>query len=268
MTTPNPFEQLVALARDPLTSRVRFCTVTSRDTVTKICSVDDGSGDTLDGLPYYGGDPIVGDSGLLLTFDSSAAVITMATGSTWDGGTASLASHFLSTLEVDGDVQAHSDVILGDYTDTGGVVRVRGFYDPDTFESRSYLQSGGSAVIALSRNGVEVNRFRVNADGSIAVGPTGGRIVNVPFAQWMGNVTLPAISAGSFSQVQCNFPAGRFTVPPLVVCTANPSNIMATWASPTTAKVDIFGREINAGSSSGGAVTVYAMQMTPTAASA
>jgi hypothetical protein len=271
MTGPqNPFEQLVALARDPLSARMRFCTVTAVDPVTLMCSVDDGSGETIDGLPFYGGVPAVGESALLATFDSVAAVITAGVGgsSTWDGGTASLASHFLSTLEVDGALSVHSDIIMGDYTDGGDTLRIRGLFTPDQIEARLYIMSGGHIAIALIENGVEVNRFRINRDGAIASGPSGGRVMNQPFGVWVGTCTLPAIAAGGFSQVQCNFPSNRFTVPPICVVTANNSNVLATCGGATAASVQVVGREYQAGSSGGSVVYVHAIQMTPTAASA
>jgi hypothetical protein len=156
---------------------------------------------------------------------------------------------------------------MGDYTDTGDTFRIRGLFAPDQIESRVYLMSGGQIAIALIENGVEVNRFRINRDGSVAIGPTGGVIRNVPFASWFGIANLPAIAAGGFSQVQCNFPAGRFTVPPIVVVTANNSNVLATCGGATAASVQIVGREYQAGSSGGTVVYVHAFQYSPTAAS-
>jgi hypothetical protein len=218
------------------------------------------------GAPPAVGQPVVciQDKGAWVAFGGGGSV----TSPPWDGGTASLPSHFLSTLEVDGALQLHNDLILGDYTDTGDVIRIRGLYAPDQYEARIYLMTGGAIALALIKGGVEVNRFRVNSDGSLAVGPSGGRIAALPFAEWVGTASLPAIAAGGFSTIQVNFPAGRFTQPPICVVTANNSNVLATCGGATTAKVDVVGREYQAGTSGGTVVYVMATQMTPTASSA
>jgi hypothetical protein len=88
-----------------------------------------------------------------------------------------------------------------------------------------------------------------------------------PYAQAAGSWTPPNQAAGNTSTQHVTFPAGRFTVAPLVTVAAGSSRLTIAAASITSTGFDLQSSNWTSAASTGAPISWHAVQMTSTSAS-
>lgn len=84
---------------------------------------------------------------------------------------------------------------------------------------------------------------------------------STPFAEAFGTGTYPSIGAGASANVAVSFPAGRFTVPPIVFVTPDSSRLTGSYNSITTSGANANLGNWSPGAAGGGAFSWHAVQM-------
>jgi hypothetical protein len=104
-------------------------------------------------------------------------------------------------------------IVVGDPTAAAaqylGATNLQG---SDVWLGRMQLATGGVDTIQLLKNGVEVNRLRINPDGSISAGKTGSPVFALPRAQLGRTGNIGPTNAGNY-QLVVTFPAVFPAVP-------------------------------------------------------
>lgn len=110
------------------------------------------------------------------------------------------------------------NIVAGSATDANAyMVIVRKLDPPDVYEGRIYIQTGSDWAFVLTKNNVEISRFRLTTTSEMGTG-TSGLYRPIPFAQEAiaNSISLSNVAS---NQKQINFSTDRFTQSPIVLVT-------------------------------------------------